>query len=123
MSAMNYLIDSITEYFKNQPFDINQVDIVPFKTAPTWTKGKKLDKSHKKSISKGLKGHKISEETREKISLSLKGRFNRGHSIAIKTPKGVFSSTKSAAEAYNISMPTVKTWAVQNKNGFSIFAD
>jgi len=120
---MNYLIDSITEFYKNQRFDLNQVDIVPFKNAPTWTEGKKLDNSHKKAISDGLKGHIISKETREKISSSLKGRFNRGHSIAIKTPKGIFSSTKSAAEAYNISMPTVKTWAIQNKNGFSIFAD
>lgn len=120
---MNYLVDSITEFYKNQPFDISQVDIVPFKTAPTWTKGKKLDESHKKSISNSLKGHKISKETREKISLSLKGKFNRGHSISIKTPKGIFSSTKQAADAYNISMPTVKTWATKNKNGFSIVED
>ena len=116
---MNYLIDSITEHYKNKPFSMKDVDIVPFDCLPTWTTGKQLDLEHKKSISNGLKGHIISKETRNKISASLKGRRNNPKIISVNTPLGIFESMKSASEAFNVSQPTIKTWATKNKNGFS----
>jgi hypothetical protein len=160
MSAMNYLVDSITEFYKNQPFDINQVEIIPFKhnsvSPPTKgmkvspetlklmsevqkgkkrteetkkklsdvKKGIKLSENHKKAVSIGLMGHTISDETKRKISLAIKGRkLIHKRCIKIKTPKGIFPSTSQAADAYNVSKPTIKTWALMNKNGFSIVQD
>lgn len=138
---MNYLIDSITEYFKENPFSMDNVDIIPYKTIPPVNKGiplsvetKKLisesktgikySGQHKKAISDGLKGHVISDETKAKISDSLKGRItDTSRCISIKTPTGTFHSTSQAAIAYGISKPTVKTWALNNKNGFSIVQD
>jgi hypothetical protein len=138
---MNYLIDSITEYFKENPFSMDNMDIVPYKTAPSMNKGiplpdetkklisetktgKKHSEQHKKAVSDGLKGHVISEETKRKISASLKGRnINTSRCISIKTPTGTFPSTNQAAKAYGVSKPTVKTWALENKNGFSIIQD
>ena len=73
---MNYLIDSITEHYKNKPFSMKDVDIVPFDCLPTWTTGKQLDLEHKKSISNGLKGHIISKETRNKIDKAILNGYN-----------------------------------------------
>lgn len=138
---MNYLIDSITEYFKENPFSMDNMDITPYKTAPPSNKGiplsdetkrllsesktgKKHSTKHKKAISNGLKGNVISDETRKKISNTLKGRnINTSRCITIKTPTGIFPSTSQAAHAYGVSKPTVKTWALEGKNGFSIVQD
>jgi len=138
---MNYLLDSITEYFKENPFSMDNVDIIPYKTSPSINKGiplpdetkklisetktgRKYSGQHKKAISDGLKGHVISDETKAKISDSLKGRIvDTSRCINIKTPTGTFSSIGQAAFAYGVSRPTVKTWALKNKNGFSIVQD
>lgn len=121
---MNYLIDSITEYFKENPFSMDNMDIVPYKNPPSVNLGRKYSEEHKKAVSDGLKGHVISEEIKRKISASLKGRnINTSRCIIIKTPTGTFSSTSQAAIAYGVSKPTVKTWALENKNGFSIIQD
>jgi len=121
---MNYLIDSITEYFKENPFSMDNVNITPYKNAPSVNLGRKQSEEHKKAISDGLKGNVISDDTRKKISNTLKGRnINTSRCITIKTPTGIFPSTSQAANAYGISMPTVKTWALKNKNGFSIVQD
>ena len=121
---MNYLIDSITEYFKENPFSMDNVDIIPYKNPPSVNLGRKQSDEHKKAVSDGLKGHIISEETKKKISDSLKGRnIITSRHITIKTPTGTFTSTSQAAKAYGVSKPTVKTWALENKNGFSIIQD
>jgi hypothetical protein len=87
MSAMNYLVDSITEFYKNQPFDINQVEIIPCKTEPVI----KLSNEVKYICSKCGKRNNLgnhrrwhedncgikqyhSKETKQKISKTLIGR-------------------------------------------------
>jgi hypothetical protein len=115
---MDYLIDSITESYKNKPFSLDDVDILPLQSVPAWNKGKKLDDTHKESVSKSLKGHIITEQTKRKISASLKGRRINPNIISVYTPIGIFESMKSAAEAFNVSQPTIKTWATKKKNGF-----
>ena len=79
------------------------------------------------------KGRPLTEEHKRKVSESMKGMPGRPHNedtkktLAIKsskytviTPDGVFNNLEEAAKFYNVSAPTIKTWA-SKKDGWSMF--
>jgi hypothetical protein len=90
--------------------------------------GRKMPEEVKIKLSQMDKSYMKTEEYRKKMSMSKKGKpnlllrgKNRQHnSIRVKTPLGIFCSLREASKKHNISVPTVKVWATNQINGFSI---
>jgi hypothetical protein len=70
-------------------------------------KGRSLTEEHKRKVSesmKGMQGRPHNEETKKILAI-------KSSRYTITTPDGIFGNLEQAAKFYNVSAPTIKTWA------------
>ena len=92
---MNYLIDSITEYFKENPFSMDNVDITPYKTVPSPMQGQKHSEESKQKTSLSLIGTKKSDDTKNKMRESA---IKRNRLSLVTHPNGNVETVLNVAE-------------------------
>jgi len=94
---MNDFIDSITEYFKSHPFDISQVNIIPYKnnSVPSVMLGKSHTEETKRKISLAIKGKKKTTITKKRMSESA---IKRNRLSLVTHPNGNVETVLNVAE-------------------------